>query len=97
VVAAAGGIGGGLLIVVNRRVLTTGIVIALAFVPSLTLAVLELSLGQPELAARGILRWSVDIVLVVVGCSAVFLAKRHVDRRLIAGRQDPKPTPERRP
>jgi hypothetical protein len=55
---------------VNRRVLTTGIVIALAFVPSLTLAVLERSLGQPELAVRAILRWSVEVVLVVSAAAA---------------------------
>jgi hypothetical protein len=91
VVAAAGGVGGGLLIVANRRVLTTGIIIALAFVPSLCLAVLELSLGHPELAGRGVLRWSIDVVLVVVGCSGVSPVKRHVDRRLIAGRQGPHP------
>jgi uncharacterized membrane protein len=96
VVAAAGGVGGGLLIVANRRVLTTGVVIALAFVPSLCLAVLELSLGNAELAAPGILRWSIDVVLVVVGCSGVFLVKRHVDRRVIAGHQSPKQTPSRK-
>lgn len=91
VVAAAGGVGGGLLIVANRRVLTTGIVIALAFVPSLSLAVLELSLGQPELAVRGMFRWAVDVVMVVIACSGVFLVKRRIDRRLIAGRNDTRP------
>lgn len=93
VVAAAGGVGGGLLIVANRRVLTTGIVIALAFVPSLSLAVLELSLGEPELAARAVLRWSVDVVLVVACCSGVFFVKRRVDRRLIAGCNNPNALP----
>jgi hypothetical protein len=34
---------------------------------------------------RPILRWSIDVVLVIVGCSGVFVAKRHVDRRLIPG------------
>lgn len=80
-VGAAGGIGGGLLIVLNRRVLTTGIVIALALVPSLTLAVLELLDGELSLAARALLRWLVDVVFVVVGCALVFDIKRRTDGR----------------
>lgn len=80
-VGAAGGVAGGLLIVVNRRVLATGVVIAL--VPSLTLAVMELSIGEPALAAKATLRWATDAVLVVVGCSAVFAMKRSDDGRTL--------------
>lgn len=80
-VAAGGGIGGALLIVLNRRVLTTGIVIALALVPSISLAVLELFDGQPTLAAQALLRWALDVVFVVVGCALVFEVKRRTDGR----------------
>lgn len=84
-VGAAGGVAGGLLIVVNRRVLATGVVIALALVPSLALAVLELSLGEPGLAAKAALRWATDAVLVVIGCAAVFALKRAADHRTVSG------------
>lgn len=80
-VAAGGGIGGGLLIVLNRRVLTTGIVIALALVPSIALAVLELLDGQPSLAVQALLRWLLDVVFVMVGCAVVFEVKRRTDGR----------------
>lgn len=80
-VGAAGGLAGGLLIVINRRVLATGVVIALALVPSLTLAVLELSIGEPVLALKAALRWGTDAVLVVLGCAAVFAVKRWSDQR----------------
>ena len=80
-VGAVGGIAGGLLIVVNRRVLATGVVIALALVPSLTLSGLELSIGEPGLAGKAALRWATDAVLVAFGCSAVFAAKRASDQR----------------
>lgn len=81
VVALAGGIGGAVLLVTNRRVLTTGIVIALALVPSLALAVVELLAGEPALAGRALLRWALDVVLVLVGCTLVFALKRLTDRR----------------
>lgn len=80
-VAAGGGIGGALLIVLNRRVLTTGIVIALALVPSVTLAVLELFAGQPSLAGQAMLRWLLDVVSVIIGCTLVFEIKRRTDGR----------------
>lgn len=79
------GSAGGLLLVTNRRVLTTGVVIALALVPSLALAVLELGAGEPALAGSALLRWLLDVVLVLVGCSAVFAVKRRTDKRVMSG------------
>ena len=85
-IAAAGGAAGALLIVTNRRVLATGVVIALALVPSLALAVMELAKGELDLAARATGRWAVDMVLVIAACSVVFAVKRHTDGRTISGR-----------
>jgi uncharacterized membrane protein len=82
-VAIAGGIAGALLIVANRRVLATGVVIAPALVPSLSLAVIELANGDLGLARRAMGRWLLDVVLVTAGGALVFEAKRHVDQRTI--------------
>lgn len=86
VIALAGGAAGALLIVTNRRVLATGVVIALALVPSLALAVMEVANGDVDLAARATGRWAVDVVLVLAGCSLVFAIKRRTDARTISGR-----------
>lgn len=86
VVGFSGGVVGALLVVANRRVLTTGVVIALALVPSLSLTVMELMAGRPGLAGQAALRWLLDVVLVVIGCSLVFVVKARQDGRLISGR-----------
>ena len=81
ITSAAGAVGGPLLVVLNRRVLTTGVVVALALVPSLTLSVLELFAGDPVLAGRAALRWLLDVTFVVAGCALVFQVKRRTDGR----------------
>ena len=79
--AAGGGVAGGVLIVVNRRVLATGVVIALGLVPSMTLAILAVAAGEPGLAGRAMLRWLQDVVLVVIACALVFWTERRSDGR----------------
>ena len=65
VVAVAGGVAGALLVAANRSVLTAGVMIALALVPSATLTAAGLVTGDLDLAARAGVRWLHDAAIVV--------------------------------
>lgn len=71
----AGG-AGGLLVATDRAVLTAGVMIALALVPSIALVGVALVVGEFDLLGTALLRWGVDAVLVVAGSIAVFIWKR---------------------
>lgn len=72
---------GGLLISINRTVLTAGVMVALALVPSAALVPLGLVAGDAGLAGRGLLRFAIEVALVLAGSTAVFLVKRREDHR----------------
>lgn len=80
-VAAVASIGGGLLVSINRLVLTAGVMVALALVPTAALVPLALIGGQPGLARAALGRFSVEAVLVLAGSAVVFAFKRRRDRR----------------
>ncbi len=84
-VGATAAVCGGLLLAINRTVLTAGVMVALALVPTASLAPMALVAGDPALAGRATARFLVEVVLVVVGSSLVFLTKRYQDRRRISG------------
>lgn len=84
-VAVVAGLGGGLLLVINRRVLTAGVMIALGLIPSLALAAMALVGGDVELALRSLGRWAVDATVVTTTSAAVFLWHRHHDGRRSTG------------
>jgi hypothetical protein len=85
VLSLTAGILGGLLILLARTVLTAGVVIVLALVPSSTIVGLALSAPDVDLAVSALGRWAVDVGLVIAGCALVFGVKRAVDGRGLAG------------
>lgn len=69
-----------------RSVLTTGVMVTLALIPSLSLAGMALVLGEFALAAHGFFRWIVDAVLVIVfGGAVLALKQKFVHRRRATG------------
>ena len=88
-VAVIAGGGGALLLVINRRVLTAGVMIALALIPSLALAAMALVAADLPLAGRATARFLVDAVLVTVMSALVFLGQRLHDGRRDRQKQAP--------
>lgn len=76
-VALAAGAAGAAIIAAQRSVLTAGVMIALALVPSAAIVGMALAAGELPLAAKGLLRWAVDAACVVVAGGLVFLLKRN--------------------
>lgn len=70
------GLGGGLVIAMNRSILTAGVMVALALIPSAAIIGMALPFGQFDLAAKALLRWTTDAVLVLVTAWLVFRWKR---------------------
>jgi hypothetical protein len=60
----------------QRSVLTTGVMIALALIPSMAIVGMGISVGDFSLAAGGFVRWAVDVALVVVVSALVLSLKR---------------------
>ena len=76
VVSAAAGIAGGLLIATNRSVLTGGVMIALALIPSAALVAMCLVVGEFSMSLDALLRWLIDVGLVLGMSYGVFSWKR---------------------
>lgn len=70
------GAAGALLVAAGRAVLTAGVMIALALVPAAALAGLALAAGETELFRLGLLRWTTEVVLVLLASTPVFVWKR---------------------
>jgi hypothetical protein len=81
VVGGAAAICGGLLLAINRTVLTAGVMVALALVPTAALGPMALVAGDPGLAGQAALRFAVEVALVIAGSAIVFVIKRHRDAR----------------
>jgi hypothetical protein len=75
------GTAGAVLISGQRSVLTTGVMISLALIPSMALVGLGLSIGDISLAAKGFMHWALDVTLVIVMSAIVFAVKKHVLHR----------------
>ena len=76
VVSALAAAAGAILVAVNRTVLTAGVMIALALIPSAALVGSGLVAGDLSVAGRALLRWLLDVALVTVGSLLVFWWKR---------------------
>ncbi|MDP8959525.1 MAG: DUF389 domain-containing protein, partial [Actinomycetota bacterium] len=87
-VAIVAGAGGALLVMLNRQVLTAGIMIALALVPSWSLAVAALVAYDVRLAGSAMFRWVLEAVLVVVASLVVLAVKRRGAGRALPGSDD---------
>lgn len=75
-VAAVAGAAGAVVVAGNRSVLTGGVMIALALVPSAAITAIGLVSLQLEVAAAGALRWVLEVVAVAVASAVVFAIKR---------------------
>lgn len=78
-VATVAGAGGALVVLLNRAVLTAGVMVALALVPSWSLAVAALIAGEIGIAASAGFRWLVEVALVLVASAIVLVVKRRRD------------------
>lgn len=84
--SALGAVAGAFVILALRSVLTTGVMIALALVPSFALAGMALVVGDLPLALRALARWAVDAALVMTLGGAVFwLKQKRLHRRRALG------------
>lgn len=73
IAAAAGAI----LVSINQTVLTAGVMIGLALIPAAALAGTALVSGAPSLAGQALLRWALDVLLVLLASLAVLGWKHH--------------------
>jgi hypothetical protein len=83
VVAVAAALAGALVVATNRAVLTAGVMIALALVPSAALVGVSVVAGDAGLAVDGGLRWVHDAVITVVVGAATFGLLRIRRRRIL--------------
>jgi uncharacterized membrane protein len=56
--------------------MTTGVMIALALVPSMAIVGMAIRAGDFSAISGGLSRWAVDAVLVIVAAAVAFIAKR---------------------
>lgn len=82
VLALAAGAAGAVVVAAQRSVLTAGVMIALALIPGMSIAGMAVATGDFDLAGRGLIRWLVDAVavviagLVVLGFKQAFIHRR---------------------
>lgn len=76
VLAVVAGAAGAVLVVASRAVLTAGVMIALALVPSAALVGIAVADGDLGLAADGALRWAHDAAIVMLVGAVVFAVYR---------------------
>lgn len=82
IVSAAAGFAGALVIAAHKSILTAGVMIALALIPSATLTGMALAEGEFYIAQQAALRWVLDVALVAAFSVIVFLWKKYsVHRR----------------
>lgn len=75
-VAIVAGAAGAVVVTTGRSVLTAGVMIALALVPSTAIIGMALAVGDLSLAGGAFGRWLVDAAAVIVAGAAVFAAKQ---------------------
>lgn len=80
-VSLAAGAAGAAVIAAQRSVLTAGVMIALALVPSAAIIGLALATAEPGLIPAAALRWAVDVLCVLVAGGAVFAIKKIILQR----------------
>ncbi|MGQ4878173.1 DUF389 domain-containing protein [Billgrantia sp. LNSP4103-1] len=84
-ISCFGAIAGPIIVSAQRSVMTVGVMITLALIPSMGIVGLGLAMGDVALAGQGAVRWLVDAVLVTVMSALVFgLKKRFLHHRLHA-------------
>lgn len=76
VIALAASGAGAAIIAAQRSVLTAGVMIALALIPSALIVGMAFVAGEFGLAGQAAVRWLVDVGCVVLGGAVIFGAKR---------------------
>lgn len=82
-VSVAASIGGAVLIAANRAVLTAGVMIALALIPSAAMIGMAAASLDIAMGLKGLLRWAIEAALVVGLSAVVFAWKRHRTHRRV--------------
>lgn len=86
VVSLVAGAAGAITVMAQRSVLTAGVMIALALIPTISIAGMALASGNLPLAGAGLLRWAVDVAAVVgVGTIVLGLKQALTHRRHAIG------------
>ncbi|NDV88972.1 DUF389 domain-containing protein, partial [Aurantimonas aggregata] len=70
------GVAGGVIVSSRMKVLATGVMVALALIPSMALIGMGLAMGNMELAGGAAARWAVEVACVLFGGGAILVAKR---------------------
>lgn len=81
VVSLVAGVAGATIVSARLTVFATGVMLALALVPSMALVGLGLASGNPGLALGGLLRWGVEVLCVLLAGGAVLAIKRRILHR----------------
>ena len=76
VASAFAGAAGAFVVSGQRSVLTTGVMIALALIPSMAIVGMAVGAGDFVLAGRALVRWLVDVGLVILMSALVLMLKR---------------------
>lgn len=81
-VSAVAAIAGGIVIMTNRSVLTAGVMIALALIPSASIIGMGLVEGDVTITARAVLRLAIELAIVAIFSALVIIwKKRTVHKR----------------
>ncbi len=84
-VSAVASVAGGLVIATHRSILTAGVMIALALVPTATVMGMGIATGELYIAWKAFLRWIIEIGFVTLISALVFTWKKYsVHRRRMA-------------
>ncbi|WP_106476273.1 DUF389 domain-containing protein [Phytohalomonas tamaricis] len=78
-----GGIAGAVIICAQRGVMTVGVMITLALIPSMAVVGIGIVVGDFSLAWNGFIRWLVDVALVVAMSIVVFGGKKLILHRRV--------------
>ena len=81
VLALLGGAAGATIIAGQRPVLSTGVQIALALIPSMSIVGMALAAGDLSLAGQGFVRWGIEVALVVAASALMFALKQFAVQR----------------
>lgn len=70
------GIAGGVIVTSRMKVLATGVMVALAIIPSMALIGMGLTTGNLDLTLGAAGRWAADVICVLIGGGAIMALKR---------------------
>ncbi|MFD1911085.1 DUF389 domain-containing protein [Halodurantibacterium flavum] len=75
------GVAGGIIVSSRLKVLGTGVMVALALIPTMTLIGMGLATGLPDMVWGAAGRWVVEMLCVIVGGGAILALKRKLLHR----------------